>query len=132
MATANSGATLTIVLVEDNPDTRSTMVTMARGFGHIVVDFENAEEALEHLAAKHADVLVADVRLPGMSGEVFAAHAREIQPKLGIIFATGSGAFPGFSNDGTTTVLLRKPFGLQEFERALASVAPAVQATVGS
>ena len=129
MTTANGAASLAIVLVEDNPETRYTMVSMARGLGHSVVEFENAEDALEYLRAQHVDVLVADLRLPGMAGEVLALEARANQPSLGIVFATGSGAFPGMSEQGTTTVLLRKPFGMTDLERALQSVSLGVQAS---
>lgn len=124
MAISNAAEGLHIVLVEDNPETRYTLVAMIRGLGHCVADFENAEDALEYLAAHPVEVLVADIRLPGMSGEIFAVEARALQPTLGIVFATGLGAFSTLVDDGTTTVLLCKPFGLIDLEHALASVAP--------
>ena len=125
MSTSNSLEGLKIVLVEDNPDTRFIMVEMVRVLGYSVAEFENAEDALEYLGTNQVDVLVSDLRLPGMSGEIFAVEARALQPSLGIVFATGSGAFRDRVDDGTNTVLMRKPFGLVDFERSLASVAPA-------
>ena len=122
MTIKNSRVGLKIVLVEDNPETRSVIASMARALGHSVVDFENAEAALDYLAAEPVEVLVADMRLPGMSGEIFAVEARALYPNLGIVFVTGAGAFASQVDDGTTTVLLCKPFGLQDLERALASV----------
>lgn len=116
---------LKVVLVEDNPDTRDVIAMMVRELGHSVVEFENAEEALEYLASEHTDIVVADLRLPGMSGEIFAVEARALHRNLGIVFATGAGAFKTVINDGTSTVLLCKPFGLEDFDRALMSVAPA-------
>jgi len=127
----NSVECLKVVVVEDNPDTRSVIASMVRGLGHSVVDFENAEEALAYLVTQQVDVLVADVRLPGMSGEIFAVEARAIQPTLGIVFATGSGAFASDLDDGTTTVLLRKPFGVADFAQALASVTPLLKSSNG-
>ncbi len=120
----NSTERWKIVIVEDNVDARSILVAMVSELGHRVADFENAESALAYLAIEPIDILVADVQLPGMSGELFAVEARAIQPMLGIVFATGSAAFSSKVNDGTTTVLLRKPFGLDDIEQALASVAP--------
>jgi len=122
----NSADGWKIVVVEDNPDTRAILVSMVQELGHAVADFEDAESALEYLAAEKIDILVADVRLPGMSGEMFAVEARVMQPTLGIVFATGVAAFASVVDDGTTTVLLCKPFGVEEFGRALASVAPTV------
>lgn len=116
-----STADLKIVVVDDNPDVLDMMVSIAREFARDVIDFENAEAALEYLKSTAVDLLVADIRLPGMSGPVFAAEARSVQPGLGIIFATG-GAYPGEAEADTTTVLLRKPYDSKAFEHALRSV----------
>lgn len=124
MQTPKREASLKIVLVEDNWDTRTTLVELVRGLGHSVVDFENAEDGLAYLASEEVDILVADLGLPGMSGELFAVEARVLQPTLRIVFATGSEAFSSVVNDGTSTVLLCKPFGLKELEAALLAVAP--------
>ena len=41
--------------------------------------------------AVEIDVLVADIELPGSSGDLFAAEARSVRPALRLVFATGMG-----------------------------------------
>lgn len=122
MAVTHRKAGLKILVIEDDPEVRSITCSMARELGHTVIDAENAEEALELLRETPVDTLIADIVLPGMSGDVFAARARGMQPLLSIVFATGSGAFAGFSDDGTSTVVLRKPYDSAALRQALTSV----------
>jgi CheY-like chemotaxis protein len=110
---------LKILLVEDDESVRAVTAALARDLGHTVVDVGNAEEAMSVLLRNRIDMLIVDMGLPGMSGEVFAAQARGLQPSVRIIFATGSGA-PGARDDGTTTVILRKPFDGAALAKALA------------
>src|SRR5260370_14174636 len=58
-----------ILVVEDEVDTRE-LLTLTLGFdGHRVETVENAREALELLAGRSYDVILTNLRMPGMSGE---------------------------------------------------------------
>ena len=122
MSTPSSLASLKILVVEDEPEVRFITGSMVRELGHTVVEVGNAEDALALLHTTPIDVLVADIGLPGMSGDVFAAHARGVQAALGIVFATGGATVQGVPNDATNTVLLRKPYDIAALEHALATV----------
>jgi DNA-binding response OmpR family regulator len=91
---------------------------MLQLLGHQVESVASSEDAMLVLNRRAIDILIADVGLPGMSGDVFAAEARVVQPSIRIVFATGRAtiAAPG---DPGGPILLRKPFGLQELEDAL-------------
>ena len=99
-----------------------TTAAMARELGHTVFEASNAEDGMELLATLPINTLIADIGLPGVSGEVFAAHARELRPGLGIVFATGSPDFANVPNDGTNTVVVHKPYDTSALHRALRAV----------
>jgi len=60
------------------------------GHGWEPVCATTAEEALEILARRSVDVLVTGPRLAGNEGAELVARARELQPGIGAIVATGS------------------------------------------
>ena len=89
-----------ILLVEDDEPIRSTTAELMRDLGHSVLEAASAEQAADILRGTEVDVLVTDVGLPGVSGEVFAAEARLLRPSIRIVFATGLGHIPDSGNDG--------------------------------
>jgi DNA-binding response OmpR family regulator len=109
---------LVILFVEDEELLRFQIAEMLRELGHQVEAVGTSEDAMLVLGRRAVDVLIADVGLPGMSGDVFAAEARAIQPSIRVIFATGRAGIPAPRDPGSP-VLLRKPFGLKELEEAL-------------
>lgn len=107
-----------ILLVEDEELLRPQVAEMLESLGHEVEAVGSSEEAMLVLNRLAIDVLIADVGLPGMSGDVFAAEARAVQPSIRVVFATGLTTLAAPLEPGAP-VLLRKPFGLQELEAAL-------------
>lgn len=73
------------------------------------------------LRAMRIDVLMTDLGLPGMSGDVFAAEARAIQAELRIVFATGGELAPRVVGGGVTPVLLLKSYDRAALAAALAA-----------
>ena len=63
-----------------------------------------------------------DVRLPGESGLVFAARARQTHPTLPVVLVT-SDELPGDEPGGSGSVLLRKPYGFEALKVALREAA---------
>jgi two-component system alkaline phosphatase synthesis response regulator PhoP len=57
-----------ILLVEDDPDMRQTTKVLLTRAGYRVLDVDAAEEALSLAFQDIPDLLVADIRLPGISG----------------------------------------------------------------
>lgn len=89
---------------------------MLRTFGFACFDAWNGEEAL-HLLAGHPeiDILFADVRMPGMSGDELAREARRMRPHLRIVLTSGwigHRAVEGFD-------FLPKPLRLDELRAAM-------------
>jgi CheY-like chemotaxis protein len=116
--TTSEGMNVNILLVEDEESIRFAAAEFMRERGHTVTVAANAEGAMEILRQSPTDVLVTDVGLPGMSGDVFAAEARAMQPSLRIVFATGLDRIPD-PREGAGPVLLRKPYDADALEEAL-------------
>ena len=120
-STPTAPATPTVLVVEDDDLIRSSTAEMVRDLGYPVVEACSAEEAVE---LQDIGVLMADIGLPGMSGDVFAAQARSVRPALGIIFATGNDRVHVDPVDDGGAVLLRKPYDIAAIEAALKKIRP--------
>jgi PAS domain S-box-containing protein len=106
---------LRIVLVEDEDEIRDATAALLRHLGHEVKEAVDAEQALALVSAA-SDLLITDVQLPGMTGDLLAAQARVQAPGIRIVFATGKGEV----NNWPDAVVLRKPYDLAGLTAALA------------
>ena len=113
----------TVLVVEDDELVRTSTAELLRDLGHDVIEAHSAESAMLVIRARPIDVLFTDVALPGMSGDVFAAEARAVQPTVRIVFATGTDRIPDVGG-GDSPVLLRKPFDQAAIAAALAPARP--------
>lgn len=112
------------VLVADNDDAvrRSAHALIGR-WGGIVETARDGREALTMARLANYDAIVADIRLPDLSGyEVYRA-LREARPAARVILMTGYGYDPGHSlvkarQDGLRHVLF-KPFRVDQLRDAL-------------
>jgi CheY-like chemotaxis protein len=92
------------------------------GQDYNVADVASAEEALIELARGPVDLLVADVRLPGMSGLELLAKVRAQNPKARAILITGAPTDEIEAEAAALGVIafLRKPLGTSLFLEAVA------------
>lgn len=114
-----TGPHATVLFVEDDELIRSTTADWMRDLGYTVLEARSAEEALDVIFKAEVAVLVADIGLPGMSGDVFAAEVRGIRPSISIVFATGAATLHDNPADLTGPVVLRKPYDAAAIELAL-------------
>jgi len=87
-------ASSTIFIVDDDEAVRDSLRWLLEANGYRVRSFSGAEEFLSAYDSEQVGVLIADVRMPGMSGlqlqeELIARHA-----PLPIVFITGHGDVP--------------------------------------
>ena len=79
-----------ILVVDDDARVAKTLVDVLSHHGHDLVRAETGEEALETLAASPFDLVLLDVRLPGMTGFETCARIRErFGPALPVLMLTG-------------------------------------------
>lgn len=79
----------------------------------------SAGEGWERLRGDRYDVLLADVRLPGMSGLELVERVRERDATLGVILITASDHDLEWARQRLRFTVLRKPLGLPRLKAAL-------------
>jgi DNA-binding NtrC family response regulator len=88
-----------ILLVDDEAAIRATLEALLKRCGYVVATAANGEEALGWLMQSSFDLLLVDLKLPGMDGLAFAREAQRCQPAATILFITGSSDFAGTQVD---------------------------------
>ncbi len=79
-----------ILLVDDEPTLLALLRRYLERGGHEVVLSETAEDALESFQTSGPfDLILADLTLPGMSGEELIGKLRELRPDLPAILSSG-------------------------------------------
>ena len=85
----------------------------------------NGPEAIDLLTKNHADILITDIRMPGISGLELIAHARSLNPELRFIVISGYADF-SYAQEaislGVSGYLL-KPVNEQELNDTLGKIA---------
>jgi CheY-like chemotaxis protein len=85
---ANRSAT--ILVVDDDPLIAMSTVGMLEDLGHIVIEANSAERALEIIdGGQDIDLMMTDQAMPGMTGIQLAEIVRAKRPKLPVLLATG-------------------------------------------
>jgi signal transduction histidine kinase/ActR/RegA family two-component response regulator len=65
---ACAGARRRVLVVEDNPDTRTVLAACLEGAGHEVITAADGRSGLAAALERHCDVIVCDIGLPGLDG----------------------------------------------------------------
>ena len=55
-----------ILIVDDEPVTRKSLTDILRLEGYNVTSVPNGQAAVEHVRTNHVDLMVVDLRMPGM------------------------------------------------------------------
>jgi DNA-binding response OmpR family regulator len=84
--------TARILVVDDEAPIRMTLERLLRRRGYEVTVAGSGEEALEALDRQPFELLLLDLKLPGISGLDVARHARTLQPAAAILLLTGHAA----------------------------------------
>ena len=98
----------TVLVVDDDAEVRFTTVQMLIVEGYRAMEASGASEAVRVLSKHDVDVLLTDIRMPGLSGFVLAQQARRVQPHLRVIFTTGRISQAQWDQRNGT--VLRKPY----------------------
>src|SRR5215212_82229 len=110
-----------LLLVEDEAPLRQAVAERLEDHGFVVVQAETGERAVEALAEFAFDILVTDLRLPGMDGVQVIDAAVERYPDIIAIVITGYGTVRdavGVIKRGATD-FVTKPFQFEELMHAL-------------
>ena len=120
--------TAVVLVVDDEAGILSALKRLFRPVGYKVLTAESGAAALEILAAEHVDLIISDMRMPGMTGAQFLAQAKASYPDIVRILLTGYsevGSTIAAINEGGIYHYLPKPWDehdlLLTVKRALAN-----------
>ncbi len=82
-----------LLLVDDEDDFRKIISTTLSRRGFIITEAIDGESALDAMQKEKPDVVLLDLKMPGMSGIETLQKIREIEPLLPVIILTGHGDF---------------------------------------
>jgi CheY-like chemotaxis protein/anti-sigma regulatory factor (Ser/Thr protein kinase) len=78
----------TLLLVDDDPSIHELIRAMLAGEGWEVEAVESGEEALACLARGPYDLVLTDIRMPGMDGLTLLSHIRKRHPQVRVVVMT--------------------------------------------
>jgi two-component system sensor kinase FixL len=90
-----TAASARILIIEDEPDTRSNLIDILEMFGFEPFAVGSAAEAVAHPELNSADVILLDRRLPDILAEDLLPQLREASPEASVIIATAYGDLDG-------------------------------------
>src|SRR5262245_52992300 len=105
-----------ILIVEDEQAVCWALERALSGEGHAVAVAASAELAFAQLARQKPDVVILDIRLPGMDGLTALPRIRELAPDAAVIVVTAFGSLPKAVQavEGGAFDYLAKPFDLSQ------------------
>lgn len=106
-----------VIVVEDEAGVRELLEEVLSGAGYRVTTYSRGAKALEGLTrGDDADVVITDLRMPGMSGEQLLAELRTRRPEVNVVVITAFGSIEsaiGMVKAGAYDYLT-KPFSSDE------------------
>jgi two-component system, NtrC family, response regulator AtoC len=113
-----------ILLIDDEPELRQTLAEVLKDAGHVVTELGDGQAAAELLPTKAFDVVLSDVRLPGVDGLKLMRLTRLHAPLTDFILMTA------FADVGEAVAALKegasdyltKPFDLDELLHHMARI----------
>jgi len=105
-----------LIVVDDEKPQLEALCSLLQDAGFEVKGFSEPATALEHLKNQSFDVLLTDLRLPGMDGIELVQRARQLDPDLSAILMTGHGSIKTAVEAMKQGVLdyILKPFKVSE------------------
>ncbi|MEM1025979.1 MAG: response regulator [Myxococcota bacterium] len=114
-----SSDSLNILFVDDDALARKVVARQLAALGHEVTPLASGAEALDALA-EETQLLISDVRMPGMEGPELARRVREKRPDIPILFITGFADHRLLrAMEGLNCHMLPKPFDRKQLSAAV-------------
>jgi DNA-binding response OmpR family regulator len=98
----------TILLVDDDLELRDVVVAILTEPGYTVLTAADGYEALRTLVDRSVDLLITDVKMPGITGFELARQAKLMRPNLHVIYLSGQESGPDRKGP-TYGALVHKP-----------------------
>jgi DNA-binding NtrC family response regulator len=108
-----------VLVIEDDEDSANSIAEMLTFLGHKSV-LENCRDvALQRLEESTFDVLLMDLRMPGMSAEVFVGEVRKRYPDIHTVLISGNANVKDITKTLKLDGSLHKPFTIDELAKVM-------------
>ncbi len=110
-----------VLIVDDEPLARTRMDRLLEGMDdiEIVGEAKNGKEALLRSSVLNPDIVLLDIRMPGMSGLETASHLGNLKHPPAVIFTTAFSEHALAAFDANAVDYLLKPIRKERLEEAL-------------
>jgi DNA-binding NtrC family response regulator len=128
------GPKVRVLVVDDEPSICKALTMALTREGYDVVAAQNGDTALSVVRSEHVDVMLIDLRIPDMRGDVIFEVAASHQPhlKYQTLFMTGDITERAHKLIAACKChFLRKPFDLRDMTDAIAALSPRLHDAVG-
>jgi CheY-like chemotaxis protein len=112
-----------VLVVDDEPHVRGLLQEVLRELGYVVKDVAGGAEALDVVATFEPDLVLLDLKMPGMSGIEVLEHLRREHRKLPVVILSGNqdvGLAQRTLGNGAFDYL-QKPFDIAVLARVVAA-----------
>lgn len=82
---------MTILIIDDEQGIRDMVSYTLQKEGYIVLTVQSGEEGIEQVIKQKIDIVITDIKMPGMDGITVLGKIKEIKPEIEVIVATGYG-----------------------------------------
>jgi PAS domain S-box-containing protein len=119
-------SSLKVLVVDDEEPVVRLMSRLLRDLGHRPILVTSGEAALELIGREAFDLILCDVKMPGLNGFALAAAIRERDADLAdrLIFITGDTLSPATREalDQSGNLFLPKPFAIEQLELTIQTI----------
>jgi DNA-binding NtrC family response regulator len=120
MTSSNRSSSISILVMDDEYDIVKLIQKSLQTHPFKVRTFTDHSAALEHFIShsKDYDIIISDIRMPGMNGYEFVRKAKERNPKVKVVlmsaFEIETKEFHNVLPDIKVDAFLQKPFQIQQ------------------
>ncbi|CAN5185555.1 alginate biosynthesis regulator AlgR [soil metagenome] len=116
---------MNVLIVDDEPPARERLTQLVEDLDgwRVAGEARNGQEAVDLCARLRPDVVLMDIRMPGMDGVEAARHLSVMEPPPAVIFTTAYDEYAVDAFEARAIGYLLKPVRRPRLERALAHAA---------
>ena len=117
--------TKSVLIIDDEEMILELLVKGFKMYGLKVFEANDGNEGWKIFEKEHVDIVLTDIRMPGLDGIELSLRIRNQSPNIIIALMTGSDGDVATEllNDGTVNYLFKKPFALSYVCKSLVTAA---------